>query len=334
MKIEILPSSFSPTTYNDIATHPLQIWEWGEARKKMGLSAIRFGEYSKEKLINTYQMTIHPIPHTPYSIGYIPRSQYPSLEFIKYIRDYGKTNKLIFIKFEPYILKFKKPTTNDQRLTTSIKISPHPLFPSWTQMLDISKSEDELLKKMKPKTRYNIKHAQKKGVIVKEMLNDQGFEIFSKLYFDTCKRQKYLGHNKMYHSIIWNTLKKNISHILVAWYNNIPLAAYEVFYFKDRLYYVYGGTSQEYRNLMASNLLMWETIKLGKKLGATTLDMWGSLPPNYDQNHDWAGFTRFKEGYGTKFIELCNSFDLVCHPLLYNGYNILYQMRQLFLRLR
>ena len=329
MKIEIIPDSFSPTIYNDIAIHPLQIWEWGRARKKMGLSVIRFGEYKKEKLINVYQMTIHPIPHTPFSIGYIPRSQYPSPEFIKYIQEYGKTHNFIFIKFEPYTLKSEILATSNQQLATTITISSHPLFPSWTQMLDISKPEDELLKGMKPKTRYNIKLAQKKGVTVKEISNDKGFEIFSKLYFETCKRQKYHGHNYQYHKIVWNNLQNKIAHILIAYYEKMPLAAYQLFYFKEKLYYIYGGTSVEYKNVMAANLLMWETIKVGKKLGATELDMWGSLPPNYNQNHDWAGFTRFKEGYGTTFIELCDSFDVVCNPILYNGYNIIYQFRQI-----
>lgn len=333
MKINVISDSYPPTKYNDIVSHPLQLWEWGDARKKMGLSVVRFGEFKEEKLDNAYQMTIHPIPHTPFSIGYIPRSSYPSTEFLRYVLDYGKKQKLIFIKFEPYTLKFNKPTISDQQLIASINISSHPLFPPWTQVLDISQSEEELLKGMKPKTRYNIKLATKKGVIIKEVYGEKGFEIFSKLYFETCKRQGYYGHSQQYHHIIWNTLKKS-AHILVAFYSNIPLAAYELFYFKNRLYYPYGGTSPKHRNVMAANLLMWETIKLGKKLGANTLDMWGSLPPRYDPNHDWAGFTRFKEGYGTKFIELCDSFDLVCNPLLYKGYNVLYQIRQLLLRLR
>jgi len=187
---------------------------------------------------------------------------------------------------------------------------------------------------MKPKTRYNIKLAQKKGVIIKEMSDEKGFEIFNKLYFETCKRQKYYGHNHEYHKIVWNTLKENIAHILIAFYENTPIAAYELFNFKDRLYYTYGGTSVEHRNVMAANLLMWETIKLGKKLGANVLDMWGSLAPQYNTNHDWAGFTRFKEGYGTEFKQLCTSFDLICNPILYKTYNFVYSIRQLLLRYR
>ena len=82
---------------------------------------------------------------------------------------------------------------------------------------------------------------------------------------------------------------------------------------------------------MPANLLMWETIKLGKKLGAKKFDLWGSLPPNYDPKHSWAGFTKFKQGYGTQFVEMIGSYDLVISPLLYKIYNLIYFVRSLIL---
>jgi peptidoglycan pentaglycine glycine transferase (the first glycine) len=81
---------------------------------------------------------------------------------------------------------------------------------------------------------------------------------------------------------------------------------------------------------MASNLLMWEAIRLGKKLGASKFDMWGSLGPNY--NDPWSGFTRFKEGYATKFTEFIGSYDLVINPLLYKIYNFIYSLREVYLK--
>ena len=80
MHIDYIPDNFDITVYNAVASHPLQSWEWGEARKKMGIEVIRLGEFSNEKdsLTNIFQLTIHPIPHTPYKIGYLPRSVWPS----------------------------------------------------------------------------------------------------------------------------------------------------------------------------------------------------------------------------------------------------------------
>ena len=181
---------------------------------------------------------------------------------------------------------------------------------------------------MKSKTRYNIRLAEKKGVVIKELSTDEGYKIFEKLYFETCKRQKYHGHTPPYHRTMWNYLKNSQAHVLIAFLGETPLAAYELLYFKKQFYYLYGGSSLLHKNVMAPNLLMWEAIKLGKKLGAETFDMWGSLPPTYSDSHPWAGFTRFKEGYGTQFTHLSPSYDLVIHPFLYKIYNLVYSVRE------
>jgi len=302
----------------------MQSWEWGEAREQMGLEVLRLVDGK-----NVFQLTIHPLPHLPWKIGYLPRTVVPTEKVLRHLTDYGEKNKIIFFKIEPYVEKSKIQIKNKKIIK-----SKHPLFPSWTQMLDITKREDELLKNCKSKTRYNIRLAQKKGVIIKEESNEKGFEIFLNLYFATCKRQKYYGHTPRYHQIIWNNLKEKIAHLVIAYCQNEPLAAYQLWKFKDRIYYVYGGSSEKHRNLMAANLLMWEAIKLGKKLGAATFDMWGSLSPNYDRNDPWAGFTRFKEGYGTEFVEMIGSYDLVVNPGLYRIYNLSHGLRNAYLQVR
>ena len=327
--------------------HPLQSSEWARARQEMGIETVS---------VEDFLLTCHKIPFTPFKIGYLPRSKMPSKGVLQKLYDYGKNNRLIFIKIEPYSprvipsearnldaegvvnkgnyasLDFSVASLlrNDKRIVKS----SHPLFPSWTQILDLTKSEEELLKNMHSKTRYNIRLAEKKGVKVREESNDKGFKTFAKLYFETTKRQKYFGHDYHYHKIVWDNLKAKIGHILIAYYNDIPLAAYELWYLDGVVYYVYGGTSEEYRNLMASNLLMWEAIKLGKRLGAKKFDMWGSLPPDYSLTHSWSGFTRFKQGYGTKFVEMIGSYDLVISPLLYKIYNLIYSLREIYLNLK
>ncbi|PIQ73081.1 hypothetical protein COV58_04420 [Candidatus Roizmanbacteria bacterium CG11_big_fil_rev_8_21_14_0_20_36_8] len=326
MRYQQLPDTFDVSKFNSCAHHPLQSWEWGTARQKTGVKVVRIGQFQDNNLFAVFTLSIHQLPLLPYFIGYIPRSVSPTKELIKFLNVYGRKNNLIFIKFEPY------ETDKNKFKIENYKASPHPLFPKWTQLLDLTKSKDELLSKMKPKTRYNINYAIRNGVTVKELSTDDGFEIFSDLYFKTTNRQKYFGHTKKYHSIIWNSLKKNIAHILIAYHDGIPLCAYELFLFGDRLYYPYGGSSIEKRNLMASNLLMWEAIKFGKKNNAKVFDMWGSLPPDYDRQNSWSGFTKFKEGYGTEFVEFIDSYDIVIRPVLYKLYNIAYWFRERLLQ--
>jgi lipid II:glycine glycyltransferase (peptidoglycan interpeptide bridge formation enzyme) len=318
--------TLTPAEWNKHATHPMQSYEWGEARKKMGIELLRLGEYNHADLKNVFQMTVHSIPYSPYKIGYLPRSSAPSHEVLESLETYARSHKIIVIKIEPHSSaeSFTKPE-NKQLIP-----SPTPLFPEWTQKLDLSPREGELLSNMKPKTRYNIRLAAKKGVVIKEMTTKEGFDIFYQLYEQTCRRQHYFGHNRHYHEVIFQTLA-NYAHILIAWYEEKPLAAYELFLFNDVLYYPYGGSSDLHRDTMAANLLMWEAIRFGKQHNAHYFDMWGSLAPDYNHDNVWAGFTRFKEGYGTSFFKTAGSYDLVINPVLYWIYTTAQRLREKYM---
>lgn len=336
MNIRLVDNTFDSNKFNKCAPHPLQSWEWGEARAKMGIELIRVGEFDNEILKNVFQLTFHKIPYTSFTIGYLPRSVIPSSQVLDFLKEEAKKRNCIFIKVEPYVTKGNSnlngiAASQAPRDDVLIK-SNHGLFPNWTQIIDLTKTEEELLKNLHPKTRYNIGLAKKRGVVITEMTNEEGFEIFQKLYFETCKRQGYRGHDNEYHKIVFETLKDKIGHIFVANYvengKTTPLASYHVFTFNDVMYYVYGGSSLEHKNVMAPNLLMWEVIQFGKKNGFSTFDMWGSSPPDYDRNNPWGGFTRFKEGYGGQFVEFVGSYDFVLNRLLYQLYSLAYSIRR------
>lgn len=316
--------------FNLLARHPLQSWEWGEFRQKTGIEVIRLGRYKNDKLVETAQITIHQLPFTKYTIGYFPKGNIPSKAMLKRLYESGKEYRCIFIKLEPNIMKenFKSGAL---WAISNFKLipSPHPLFTKYTFQLDLTKSEEEMLKNMHPKTRYNIKIAQKHGTVVKEDDSDEAFMKYLELTFETAKRQKFYAHNKRYHEFMWETLKgANIAHLLTASHQSQILVTWIVFIFNNVLYYPYGASSDKYRNLMASNLMMWEAIKFGKKHGAKLFDMWGALGPNPDPSDPWYGFHRFKQGYGTKLVEFIGSFDLVINPTLYKLYNLTYKIRE------
>ena len=328
--IKIIKDPSSKKNYEALANHPLQSWFWGEARQKTGNQILRLGQFNRKKLAKVFQATLHPIPHTNYKIGYIGRSDLPTKEVLDFLTIYGRKNKVIFFKFEPYIFKERKQLKIINY--KNFHKSHQSIFPDWTIIINLKKTEDQLLKNLKPKTRYNIKLARKKGVKVFLDNSQQGFNQFSSLYFATCQRQRYFGHNLTYHQKIFQTLKDKIAHIIIATYQKKPLAAYELFLYKKRLYYPYGGTSLKFRNYMASNLLMWAAIKFGLKNKADFFDLWGSLPPHYSHHHPWAGFTRFKEGYGGEFKQFIGSYDLVCLPILYPLYQAVFYLRNQYLK--
>ncbi|OGG14736.1 hypothetical protein A2773_03925 [Candidatus Gottesmanbacteria bacterium RIFCSPHIGHO2_01_FULL_39_10] len=322
-------------SFNKLALHPLQSWEWGEFREKTGVKVIRLGRYDDNKLTETAQITLHPIPHTTYSIGYFPKGILPSHEMLEKLVEVGKQYKCIFIKLEPNIEKHLVRQLADQNSELNIQPSPHPLFTKYTFQLDINRNEEELLKNMHNKTRYNIRVAEKHEVTVTEDDSQEAFEEYLRLTFETTRRQKFFAHDRRYHKLMWETLSKSdIAHLFTATYQDKILVAWIVFLFNGVVYYPYGASSSEHRNVMASNLMMWEAIKWGKKNDAKLFDMWGALGPDPDPQDPWYGFHRFKEGYGAKLTEFVGSYDLVINPYLYTIYNFMYRVREVFLKLK
>lgn len=304
-------------------THPLQSKEWEEFRKKTGV---------KTRRVNGLLMTIHKIPKTPFCIGYLPKGPMPTKKLIDELKKVGKEENCIFVQIEPNVER------NSSFIIDHLSLRPaaHPLFTKYTFILDLTKSEEELLKNMHPKTRYNIRVAQKHGVEVKEETGDKAFEQYLKLTKDTTKRQGFFAHSEQYHRLMWQTLQTHNSslitynlsaHLFTAKYKRKILAAWIVFVHGDTLYYPYGASSNEHRETMASNLMMWEVVKWGKSKGLKKFDMWGALSSTPDEHDPWFGFHRFKQGYGPKHVEFVGSYDLVIKPFWYEIYKFADKIR-------
>ena len=330
--------------FNSVVNHPLQSFEWGEFRQKTGVKVVRRGLFDGEKIVSGFQLTIHKIPHTPFTIGYLPKGNLPDRELLKELEKIGKEEKCIFIQLEPNIERAK---SKEQRFKNLVPAA-RPLFTKFNFVLKLEKSEEELLKNMHPKARYNIRVAEKHGVEVVEESSEKAFGEYLRLTRETTERQKFYAHTEDYHKKMWQTLKKETTkdegeslgknqlkaHLLTARYKDKALTTWILFSFRDTLYYPYGASSSENREVMASNLVMWEAIKLGKKLSLKTFDMWGALGPNPDRQDPWFGFHNFKEKYGPEHVEYVGSFDLVINPLLYQVYKVADKIRWLVLRIK
>lgn len=330
--IDFSDSTSNLSQWNSMANHPMQSFEWAIIRKSHGITVQGFIEYTgdRKSIKNVMLMTIHKIPHSKYHIGYVPKSTIPSIDMLKAIQKIiVKKYNLIFVKFEPDVF-----VSSNLNLPESFHKSSHPIFTKHNQILDITRNIDDLMSSLHHKTRYNIRLAEKKGVTIKIMNNDEGYKIFEKLYFETCARQKYRGHTRSYHRAIWALLHSTqtdnslCSNIMVAFYKGMPLAVYQLWNYKRKMYYVYGGSSTDHRETMSPNLLMWKSIEYAKSLGCTEFDMWGSLAKEYDPQDPWSGFTRFKSGYGTKFVEYAGSYDVIYKQLPYKIYNLIHKVRQ------
>lgn len=327
--------------YSQLVHHPVQTWEWGDFQISQGHRVYRLGVFDKEKMISAYSVSFHSLPKTNYTIGTLLRGPSVTKDMITNVAKIAGEENAVFVKFEPDELEAIYNKSNQPKnfnisldfpgLTSSPKVAFYP----YSYIIDLNKSSDQLLNDMHPKTRYNIKVANRYGVVVEEKTNNVGFETYLKLLFDTTKRQGFYLHTEKYHRDLWQTLKNTgIPKIFLASYQGQTLAAFMLFILKDKLFYPYGSSSDLHRQVMAPTLLMWEAIKYGQEKGCKTFDMWGSLGPEPKQSEQGYGFHRFKQGFGGQLVRYVGTYDLVINPQAYRLYNLIDKYRWKYLRLK
>lgn len=320
--------------YNSKVLHPIQSWQWGNFKEKTGVEIERVGVFDGKKLRSAYQLTFHSIPKLDYRVGYFPKGPMPDKQMLIALQKLGNEKKAIFIKLEPQVKKQDKDSSLQTLERDFYFQKGKDIFTPYTFQVDLTRSEEELLAAMKPKTRYNVRLAQKNGVVVSQDNSKLAFAEYLRLTFETTKRQKFYAHDEKYHKKMWETLSPaGIAHLLKATWKGKTLASWIVFVFNGVLYYPYGASSSEHRNLMASNLVMWEAMLFGKRMNCRLFDLWGCLGPDPDPKDPWYGFHRFKAGFGGELVEFIGAYDLVIYPQLYSLYNIADKLRWKWLRL-
>jgi lipid II:glycine glycyltransferase (peptidoglycan interpeptide bridge formation enzyme) len=313
MDLRLLDDSYQDQ-YNQVVTHVIQSWQWGEFRKKLGTPVLRYGIFKNQQLTTAFQITLHKIPFVGKNVGYLPKGPLPNKELHQALEQIAKEQNCAFIKLEPNI----EANTPLYSVDPNFQPSPKPLFTKYNFVLDLTPTEEELLKNMHSKTRYNNRLAEKRGVTVEISNDEKAFKTFLKLHFDTTERQGFYSHNAHYHQTAFETLSQaGMAQVAIAYYQKKPLSAWMLYTFKDVLYYPYGGSSIEHKEVMANNLLAWEVIKWGKQQNLTSFDMWGALGPDPDPKDPWYGFHRFKSGYGGRLVEYLGTYDLVINDPLY-----------------
>lgn len=222
----------------------------------------------------------------------------------------------IFIRVEPSAITESEINGSKLRLVTKASLLSGQASPKATRVLGISESEEEILAQMKPKTRYNIRLAEKKGVVVKEA---DSADVFYSLLVKTAERDKgYAPHAKEYYQKMLAELgSKGLVKIFIAEHEGEPLAAIMVSFYGEVATYLHGGFNDTKRNLMAPYLCQWEAIKSAKQQGCAYYDFWGVAATD-NPNDTWAGISRFKEGFGGEKIVFPGSYDIIVNSFWYH----------------
>ena len=292
------------------------------------------------------------IAYVPLGIELSEESQkiitYNTDKYLLLIQDTAKELKKLLpktvfcIRFDPpiefftnedrteYLRLYKK---SDDGEKIYLKKSPTDVQPPDTVLLPLDKTEEDLLSAMKPKWRYNIRLAEKKGVTVRAA-GAESIDSFYKVFMETASRDRIAVHGKDYYKSLLE-LPADGRHVkttlYIAEHEGDILAGIITLFTDTEAVYLYGASSDKKRNLMPAYLLQWTAIQDAKKFGSKVYDFYG-IPPTDDEHHPMHGLYRFKTGFGGTVIHRAGSLDVPMKKCLYAVYITLEKMRAFYFK--
>ena len=308
--------------YPDV--HILQTGEWGELKSTFGWDPVRIildDETGAQILFRRLPLGL--------TLAYLPKPVFShqlsvlNEQFWIEVDAICTKRRAVFLKIELDIWN-DFPLPKVERL--NVRVSSHNIQPPRTILVDLSGTEEDILARMKQKTRYNIRLAAKKGVTVRPWDN---LSAFHQMMLVTGGRDRFGVHSLEYYQRVYELFHPTgMADLLVAEYEGKPLAALMVFARGNRAWYMYGASTDEERNRMPTYLLQWEAMRWARSKGVEEYDLWGV--PDENENTLEAQFTgrndglwgvyRFKRGFGGELKRAAQATDRVYNPLLYNLY--------------
>ncbi len=204
----------------------------------------------------------------------------------------------------------------------NLRKAPTDIQPTDTVIIPVEQSSGKLLAGMKPKTRYNIRLAFRKGVVTR-FTGEAGLDEWFHLYNKTAERKGIVGEDYEYFKSLFAVSEKTTPEMLLcsAYFKGRPIAGIIVALYKRKAYYLFGASDYDYRRLMAPYAAQWRAIMKAKEYGCATYDLYG-ISPFSSANHPLYGLYRFKTGFGGRIRHFRGCWDYPFDKGLYEGFSI------------
>ncbi len=329
-----------------------QGFQYGEWQKGMGQNVFRRNILKNAEIIGCFQAVSYPlisgkkylyIPHGPVLKEKVGEDFAKALK--QELAKMCASENAAFARFDSY----PKENFSAEVLKKSFSISPldsyySAIFQSkYDWVLDISKTEGEILSAMHEKTRYSVRLSVKKEIKVEQIsglaMNDY-FEKFYELMVETATRGKFALHPKQYYKIIFDSAamsrtvldtKESEIVLFVAKFQGEILATHLVIFYGTTAFYPFGASTEKERNRQPTYALHFEAIKEAKKRGCTSYNFGAIEEAGSGISHEnWSGISDFKRKFGGTLLEYSNFYDHVANPLFYHAYNLRKKLKKLF----
>lgn len=328
MQVREIPDTEKQRWNDFVASAPtgdlLQSFEWGELKRRSGgWQPIHLAVEDDGKILAAVSILKRKLPRLNKCIYYAPRGpvcDFSQLEplalLVQAVRDRARRDGAILLKIDPPVVA---DDSNTLTILTGLGFMRMPdpngfggIQPRCVMQLDLRPSLDELLAGCKPKWRYNIRLAEKKGVQVRSDCTKDDLRTFYEILKETATRDRFLVRDYSYYEDMWDTLvEPGYAKLFLTEYEGEAIAGALSFIFGDKCWYTYGASSNRHRNVMPNHLMQWRMIEWAKNAGCVVYDFRGVSPNQSGDSDDHLyGLNRFKEGFGAQFVEYLGEFDL------------------------
>ncbi len=348
-----------PTHWNaTLATlpyhHVLQSWEWGAFKERYGWTARRLAFEDGGRTLAMASVLRRRLSPLPLAMLYVPKG--PALAYEdaglraqvwSALEALARRERAVFLKIDPDVplgtglpgTEADQPDPLGQAVVAELRARGWRYSLDQVQFqntitIDLRQSDDALLAAMKPKTRYNIRLAERKGVRVRQGRLDD-LDLLYRMYAETAGRDAFLIRPLAYYRDAWGLfMQAGLACPLIAEVPEEgdpsrlePVAAVILFRFGQKALYMYGASSDRHREKMPNHLLQWEAMRWARAQGCTLYDLWGA-PDVFDERDRMWGVYRFKQGFGGQVVRHIGAYDYAPWPRLYALYTWL-RRRQL-----
>ncbi len=309
--------------------HFLQTYEWGELKKATGWEPLRLLATKEGRPFAAISLLKRRLPFFSRAILYAPRGPILGEEcdaeaedfFWEEVKKTARLHRAIFLKIDPDILKedesYRLRLEKRGFCPRGNRLGFGGIQPRFVFRLNLTPAEEEILAVMESKTRYNIRLAERKGVRVRTAEDRSDLKTFYDLLAETAARDRFLIRSFHYFEQIWeHFVRRGTARIFLAEYRGRAIAGTLAFHCGDRVWYLYGASSDRFRNVMPNHLLQWTMIRWARELGCRIYDFRG-VPGDANPENPLHGLYRFKKGFGAQFTEFIGEYDLIISPFWY-----------------
>jgi lipid II:glycine glycyltransferase (peptidoglycan interpeptide bridge formation enzyme) len=314
-------------------THILQTSPWGALKSQFGWTVERVCLADQGRIEAGAQVLYRRIPAGLGCLAYVPRGPLVAWEdpgqvsaLLLRIRQAARDRGAVALMIEPQLPD--GPEYRRQMQDLGFQPAPVTIQPPRTVIVDLSPDEEQILKAMKSKTRYNVRLAGRRGVTVQEATSSD-LPAFNGLMRVTGSRDEFAVHAPEYYEAAFRLfVPRGWARLLLAEVAGDVVAGIMVFAVPPTAWYLYGASADTHRQKMPTYLLQWHAIRWAKSLGCTSYDLWGvpdedeeTLEAEFTRRSDdlW-GVYRFKRGFGGRLVRTVGCWDLVYAPLRYRLY--------------